>query len=87
MLLKLWCHELQRVIYDKLTSAVDKHWFNENLKNNAVQFLTPDAYQMFPEDMNNLIFVDFMRDVVEPMGDEPDDYVPEDPKIYEHVDK
>lgn len=87
MLLKLWCHELQRVVYDKLTNATDKHWFIENLKNTAKQFFTPDAYEMFPEPINNLVFVDFMRDMIEPTGDEPDDFVPEDPKIYEHIDK
>lgn len=87
MLLKLWCHELQRVIYDKLTGAADKHWFIENLKNTAQEFFTPAAYKMFPEHMNDLVFVDFMRDMIEPTGDEPDDFVPEEPKIYEHVDK
>lgn len=87
MLLKLWCHELQRVIYDKLTSVSDKDWFLETIRKTSNDFFGPEQYKMFPEDMNNIVFVDFMRDIPDPNGDEPDDYVPEVPKVYEHIDK
>lgn len=86
-LLKLWCHELQRVIFDKLTSAVDKNWFMETVKTSAEDFLQPEIFEIFPDDMNSNVFVDFMRDLAEATGDEPDDYVPETPKIYELIDK
>lgn len=87
MVLKLWCHEIQRVIYDKLTSAADKRWFIETVTNTASDFLAPEDFAMFPENMNNVVFVEFMRDMVDPTGDEPDDFVPEVPKIYEQIDK
>lgn len=87
MLLKLWCHEMQRVIYDKLTSASDKYWFIENVKNTAQELLDPQEFKLFPENMTKVVFVEFMRDMVEPTGDEPDDYVPEVPKIYENIEK
>lgn len=87
MLLKLWCHELQRVIFDKLTSVSDKNWFMETVKSTAKEFLMPFEFQMLPEDMTKVVFVEFMRDIAEVTGDEPDDFVPEVPKIYEHIDK
>lgn len=86
-MLKLWCHEMQRVIFDKLTSAVDKNWFIETTKTSAEELLTPEIFHMFPDDMNANVFADFMRDLVEATGDEPDDYVPEIPKIYELIDE
>lgn len=87
MLLTLWSHELQRVIYDKLTSSVDKIWFLENVNNSALEILSPEVFNMFPEDMCKAVFVEFMRDMAEPTGFEPDDFIPEIPKIYEHVDE
>lgn len=87
MLLKLWCHELQRVIYDKLTCSSDKQWFIETVYNTAKEFLAPREHQMFPEDINTIVFVDFMRDLVDVTGDEPENFEPEVPKIYEYVDK
>lgn len=87
MLLKLWCHELQRVIYDKLTSSLDKQWFIETVNNTALELLTPREHQMFPKDINTIVFVDFMRDLVDATGDEPEDFEPEVPKVYEYVDK
>lgn len=87
MLLTLWSHELQRVIYDKLTSSVDKIWFLENVNNSALEILSPEVFNMFPEDMCKAVFVEFMRDMAEPTGFEPDDFIPEIPKIYEHVNE
>jgi len=86
-LLDLWCHELQRVVYDKLTSAPDKQWFLDTVREVALEYLTPEQMLAFPKAMSQLVFVDFMRDIAELEGDEPDDYVPETPKIYERVDK
>lgn len=86
-LLKLWCHELQRVIFDKLTSISDKNWFLETIETTAKEFFHPEEFTEFPKDIRANVFVDFMRDMVEATGDEPEDYVPESPKIYEHIDK
>lgn len=87
MILKLWSHELQRVIFDKLTSISDKQWFIEIIKNTAKEFLAPNEFEMYPKDITKLVFVDFMRDLVEATGDEPDDFINEVPKIYEYVEK
>jgi dynein heavy chain len=83
-LLKLWCHEIQRVIFDKLASTMDKNWFMETVKTSSGDFLIPEIFQLFSDDMSANLFV---RDVAEETGDEPDDYVSENPKIYEHIDK
>ncbi|XP_029343675.1 dynein heavy chain 5, axonemal-like [Acyrthosiphon pisum] len=86
MLLRLWCHELQRVIYDKLTSIQDKDWFLETVMSSAEKFLGHENYKMMPADMKTIVFVDFMRDMIEPTGDEPDDFEPETPNIYENIE-
>jgi len=87
MLLRLWCHELQRVIYDKLTSIQDKDWFVETVLSSAEKFLGQENYAMMPADMKTIVFVDFMRDMAEPTGDEPDDFEPETPNIYENIEE
>lgn len=86
-LMNLWCHELQRIVHDKLTSVSDKDWFLNTVRQVAEDHFTPEQLDSFPGDMNRLVFVDFMRDIPEPEGDEPDDFVPEIPKIYEEVDE
>ncbi|XP_050440010.1 dynein axonemal heavy chain 5-like [Adelges cooleyi] len=87
LLLKLWSHEMLRVIYDKLTSATDKEWFINNLISTSREFLNTEEIKMFPTDhINKFVFVDFLRDMPEPTGDEPDDFVFEDPKIYEQIE-
>lgn len=86
-LLILWCHEMQRVIYDKLTSVFDKNWFLGTILQKAGEYLTSEQLREFPTDINRLVFVDFMHDMAELEGDEPEDYVPEVPKIYEYVER
>jgi len=75
------------VIYDKLTSISDKRWFLRTVNNTAKDILKSHEYEMFPKDMQKTVFVEFMRDMIEPTGDEPDDFVPEVPKIYEPVEE
>lgn len=36
-------------------------------------------------DSKETYFVDFLRDIPDPTGDEPDDFVLEAPKIYEEI--
>ncbi|XP_050528019.1 dynein axonemal heavy chain 8-like [Daktulosphaira vitifoliae] len=86
VLLKLWCHELLRVVYDKLTNAADKEWFFSNLLTTTRDYLNNEDFKLFPSDINKTVFVDFLRDMPEPTGDEPDDFVFEDPKVYEEIE-
>ncbi|XP_025412568.1 dynein heavy chain 8, axonemal-like isoform X2 [Sipha flava] len=62
---------------------MDKNWFTETVKTSSGDFLIPEIFQLFSDDMSANLFV---RDVAEETGDEPDDYVSENPKIYEHID-
>lgn len=87
MLLRLWCHELQRVVFDKLTSAKDKDWFVETVRASAENFLSPEDNLMMPAEIKTIVFVDFLRDMEEPTGDEPDDFEPETPHIYENIEE
>ncbi|XP_054290039.1 dynein axonemal heavy chain 8-like [Macrosteles quadrilineatus] len=82
MLLKLWRHECYRVIADRFTNEADTKWFSNNLLNTTVAYLGEDAHLF---DDSETYFVDFLRDIPEPTGDEPDDFVLEAPKIYEEI--
>ncbi|KAM4694178.1 LOW QUALITY PROTEIN: dynein axonemal heavy chain 8 [Discoglossus pictus] len=81
-LLALFKHECNRVIADRFVSEEDKVWFDaallraieENVDPNLVSDVQGESY-----------FVDFLRDVPEPTGDEPEDFVFEAPKIYETI--
>lgn len=42
-----------------------------------------DDVELF--DNSETYFVDFLRDMPEPTGDEPDDFILEAPKIYEEI--
>lgn len=86
-LLQLWCHELRRVVYDKLTSRADREWFASTTRSVAANHLGPHEFQEFPEDEAATVFVDFMRDMEDITGDEPDDFIPEVPKVYEPINK
>ncbi|EEB13574.1 ciliary dynein heavy chain, putative [Pediculus humanus corporis] len=81
-LLKLWQHECKRVISDRFTTFEDQKWFRHNLQKIAHQELDDD-FKYYEDD--NAFFVDFLRDVPEATGDEPEDFVFEAPKIYEEV--
>ncbi|XP_057271369.1 dynein axonemal heavy chain 8 isoform X1 [Pezoporus wallicus] len=82
VLVTLFKHECTRVIADRFITPEDTAWFDktiikaveENVDANIAEDLQADPY-----------FVDFLRDIPEPTGDEPDDFVFEAPKIYEKV--
>nr|XP_012602340.2 dynein heavy chain 8, axonemal [Microcebus murinus] len=82
VLLSLFKHECNRVIADRFITPEDEQWFNvhliraieENLGSEAASTILAEPY-----------FVDFLRDMPEPTGDEPEDTVFEVPKIYELV--
>lgn len=86
-MLRLWCHEMLRVVYDKLTGPADRRWFAATVRDAAQRHLRPAEYRAFPDDMMRTVYAEFMRDMPEPVGDEPDDYVPEMPRVYEPVDE
>ncbi|XP_074092949.1 dynein axonemal heavy chain 8 [Macrotis lagotis] len=82
ILLSLFKHECFRVIADRFICVEDEMWFNlqvnrvidEHVDPNAASLLLPEPY-----------FVDFLRDLPEPTGDEPEDTVFEVPKVYELI--
>ncbi|XP_067841427.1 dynein axonemal heavy chain 8-like [Heptranchias perlo] len=81
-LLDLFKHECTRVIADRFVSEEDKSWFEnaitrvieENIGKAQAEKLHQEPY-----------FVDFLRDVPDPTGDEPEDFVFVVPKIYELI--
>lgn len=80
--LELWRHECIRVIADRFISQADKDWFDENMKKVLKQQVGDELVDAMREES---YFVDFLRDAPEPTGDEPEDYVAVEPKVYEMV--
>ena len=70
------------MIFFRFTTFEDQKWFRHNLQKIAHQELDED-FKYYEDD--NAFFVDFLRDVPEATGDEPEDFVFEAPKIYEEV--
>ncbi|XP_045497912.1 dynein axonemal heavy chain 8 [Colias croceus] len=80
--LKLWFHECLRVISDRFTTFDDKDWFVATFWKIAGQELA-DVVNEFPE--GETFFVNFLREPVDPTGDEEEDFSTEAPKIYEEL--
>lgn len=60
----------------------DEQWFNSQLIRAVEENISPEvAAMILPEPY----FVDFLRDMPEPTGDEPEDTMFEVPKVYELV--
>ncbi|XP_019488822.1 PREDICTED: dynein heavy chain 8, axonemal, partial [Hipposideros armiger] len=82
VLLSLFKHECNRVIADRFITHEDKLWFNvhliqaieENTSAEMTSYILPEPY-----------FVDFLREMPEPTGDEPEDALFEVPKLYELI--
>ncbi|KAF7483297.1 hypothetical protein GHT09_005186 [Marmota monax] len=82
VLMSLFKHECNRVIADRFINPEDEHWFNVQLIRAVEENISPEAASsILPEPY----FVDFLRDMPEPTGDEPEDTVFEVPKIYELI--
>uniref|UniRef100_A0A8U8B8L8 Dynein, axonemal, heavy chain 5 n=1 Tax=Geospiza parvula TaxID=87175 RepID=A0A8U8B8L8_GEOPR len=77
VLVTLFQHECRRVIADRFISQSDKDWF-ENMMRKVSKYY-------FSNKCTELYFVDFLRDVPETAGDEPDDAELKAPKIYEPI--
>lgn len=70
------------IFFFRFVSPDDEHWFNvqlvraveESISSDVVSYILPEPY-----------FVDFLREMPEPTGDEPEDTLFEVPKVYELV--
>ncbi|XP_010846995.1 PREDICTED: dynein heavy chain 8, axonemal [Bison bison bison] len=82
VLLSLFKHECNRVIADRFITPDDEQWFNTQLVRSVEENVSPDVGSyILPEPY----FVDFLREMPEPTGDEPEDTAFEVPKVYELV--
>uniref|UniRef100_A0A8C7B547 Dynein axonemal heavy chain 8 n=1 Tax=Neovison vison TaxID=452646 RepID=A0A8C7B547_NEOVI len=82
ILLSLFKHECNRVIADRFITSEDEQWFNIHLVRAVEENINPDVTSyILPEPY----FVDFLHEMPEPTGDEPEDTIFEVPKIYELV--
>ncbi|XP_070312609.1 dynein axonemal heavy chain 8 [Odocoileus virginianus] len=82
ILLSLFKHECNRVIADRFITPEDEQWFNTQLVRSVEENVSPDVGSyILPEPY----FVDFLREMPEPTGDEPEDTTFEVPKVYELV--
>uniref|UniRef100_A0ACB8GAX7 Dynein heavy chain 8, axonemal n=1 Tax=Sphaerodactylus townsendi TaxID=933632 RepID=A0ACB8GAX7_9SAUR len=81
-LLALFKHECTRVIADRFVCEEDEIWFDRNFSRAIDEHVDAELVSVIqPEPY----FVDFLRDMPEPTGEEPEDFVFEAPKIYELV--
>uniref|UniRef100_A0A4W3JTT1 Dynein axonemal heavy chain 8 n=1 Tax=Callorhinchus milii TaxID=7868 RepID=A0A4W3JTT1_CALMI len=82
ILLALFKHESIRVIADRFVSEDDKLWFEDAftrvIQEHVDKLLTDKITK-------ETFFVDFLREMPDPTGDEPEDHVFETPKIYEPI--
>ncbi|XP_059138117.1 LOW QUALITY PROTEIN: dynein axonemal heavy chain 8 [Peromyscus eremicus] len=82
VLMSLFKHECNRVIADRFITPEDEQWFNVQLIRAVEENISPEVASMIAAEP---YFVDFLRDMPEPTGDEPEDTMFEVPKIYELV--
>uniref|UniRef100_A0A8B9E3A9 Dynein axonemal heavy chain 8 n=1 Tax=Anser cygnoides TaxID=8845 RepID=A0A8B9E3A9_ANSCY len=81
VLLTLFKHECTRVIADRFITPEDAAWFDKAVTKVIEEYVDTGVAVLQTE----RYFVDFLRDIPEPTGDEPEDFVFEAPKIYEEV--
>ncbi|XP_038654873.1 dynein heavy chain 8, axonemal-like isoform X2 [Scyliorhinus canicula] len=81
-LLALFKHECTRVIADRFISQEDIFWF-ESAITRAIEKVIGRA--MAANIHEEPYFVDFLRDMPDPTGDEPEDFVFVVPKVYEMI--
>ena len=82
IVMKLWKHEITRVIADRFISDVDKDWFNSEVMSLVKTHLGTDCQETV---VDTQYFVDFLRDAPEPTGEEEGDTDMELPKIFEPI--
>ncbi|XP_010135844.1 PREDICTED: dynein heavy chain 8, axonemal-like, partial [Buceros rhinoceros silvestris] len=81
-LLTLFKHECTRVIADRFITPEDTAWFDKNIAKAIEEYVDTDLTEVLQAEP---YFVDFLREMPEPTGDEPEDFVFEPPKIYEEI--
>ncbi|KAF4790048.1 hypothetical protein TURU_143619 [Turdus rufiventris] len=82
VLVALFQHECRRVIADRFISQSDRDWFEDMMRKIVSE---EHAQNLFGDKCTELYFVDFLRDVPDTAGDEPDDVELTTPKIYEPI--
>lgn len=83
-LMRLWRHECLRVIADRFTNFEDRQWFDTKMGQVVASELNAPQRRHYSE--TETYFVDFLRDIPEPTGEEDDDDAAlEAPKIYEEM--
>ncbi|OXB65796.1 hypothetical protein ASZ78_008863, partial [Callipepla squamata] len=81
VLLALFKHECSRVIADRFVTPEDTAWFDKAITKAVEECVGRGVAVPQAEPY----FVDFLRDIPESTGDEPEDFVFEAPKIYEQI--
>ncbi|XP_059501105.1 dynein axonemal heavy chain 8-like [Stegostoma tigrinum] len=81
-LLALFKHECTRVIADRFVSQEDKDWFESAIARAIEKVVGRAVAQKIHEEP---YFVDFLREMPDPTGDEPEDFVFVIPKVYEMI--
>ncbi|NWX18802.1 DYH8 protein, partial [Aegotheles bennettii] len=82
VLLTLFKHECTRVISDRFVTPEDTAWFDKTITKAIEEYVDKGLTEVLQAEP---YFVDFLRDIPEPTGDEPEDFVFEAPKIYEEI--
>ncbi|XP_064365601.1 dynein axonemal heavy chain 8 [Dromaius novaehollandiae] len=82
VLMTLFKHECTRVIADRFITAEDGAWFDKTITKAIEEYVNTSLAEVLQAEP---YFVDFLREMPEPTGDEPEDFVFEPPKIYEEV--
>lgn len=76
------CSSQRSMRIRRFTTFEDKAWFVENFWETASAEL-PEFVSEFPD--QETFFVNFLRDPIEPTGDEDEDFSTDAPKVYEEL--
>uniref|UniRef100_A0A8B9MIB1 AAA+ ATPase domain-containing protein n=1 Tax=Accipiter nisus TaxID=211598 RepID=A0A8B9MIB1_9AVES len=82
VLLTLFKHECTRVIADRFITPEDTAWFDKTITKAIEEYVDTDLTEVLQAEP---YFADFLREMPEPTGDEPEDFVFQPPKIYEAI--
>ncbi|NXI42561.1 DYH8 protein, partial [Galbula dea] len=82
VLLTLFKHECTRVIADRFITPEDTAWFDKTINKAIEEHVDRGLTRVLQAES---YFVDFLREMPEPTGEEPEDFVFEPPKVYEQI--
>ncbi|CAM2111330.1 unnamed protein product [Caretta caretta] len=83
-LMALFKNECNRVITDRFVNDEDVAWFDKATTKAIEEHVDPGLASILQAEP---YFVDFLQDMPEPTGDEPEDFVFEAPKVYEMISR